>query len=153
MAKNDSLIKEANSIVPALRDEANDLEHLSIQDPFFSLKDALFNFFENMLRKVQEEDSFMLRVKEAILEKIDLGEITIAQLMGLMSNLNSDKQYLVDSMLSIFKPTPGTGEISPLINPKISRESGDVTPFSDLSAQEKSVLDKLSRIMEESEKE
>lgn len=137
----------ANEIVPKLRDQEN---AVVVEDPFWSLKSTLFSFFENMLKKVQAEDAFMTKVKDAIVEKIDTGDITIAQLMVLLDSLNRDKQILVDTMLSIFKPAPGTGEVSPLINPKVTNSEGG-TPFANLSAGERSVLDKLSRIVEEAE--
>lgn len=152
MAKK-SLIDQANEIVPELRDPENIAPPAIIKDPFFSLKDSLFSFFENMLSRVQQEDTFMVEVKNAILEKIQTGEISISQLMILLNSLNNDKQSLIDSMLSIFKPAPGTGEISPLINPKLSDVADGSTPFSELSAEERNVLDKLQRISSEVEKE
>jgi len=150
MAKN-NFIDDANDIVPKLRD-INNVPVVRDEDPFFSLKNTLFNFFENMLTKVQSEDAFMMKVKNAISEKIDSGEITIPQLMVLFNDLTRDKQNLVDSILSIFKPAPGTGEVSPLIDPKITRTGSDSSPFSELSAEERNVLDKLSRLAQEAEK-
>jgi hypothetical protein len=144
-------VKQANNIIPALRDDENTLEAMAIEDPFFSLKTTLFSFFQNMLTKVQAEDDFTKKVKDALLEKIELGEITVAQLMVLLNSLNADKQGLVDSILGIFKPAPGTGEVSPLIAPKTASGSADGAPdaFADLSVKDREVLDKLSRIMDE----
>jgi len=145
---SNKIIEEANRIVPALQDKENIVE---VQDPFFSLKSTLFSFFENMLLKVQAEDHFMKTVKGAILEKIETGDISVTQLMSLLNSLNTDKLSLVDSMLSIFKPAPGTGEVSPLINPNIKNSDGEATAFDNLSANQREILDKLQRIVTESE--
>ena len=149
--KNDSFINEANDLVPKLRDEDN-IAVVREEDPFFSLKNTLFNFFQNMLIKVQSEDEFTIKVKNAITEKIDSGEITIPQLMVLLNDQKHDKQNLIDSILAIFKPAPGTGEVSPLIDPKITNTKNEASPFSSLSAQDRNVLDKLDRLIQEAEK-
>ena len=104
-----------------------------------------------MLSKVQVEDNFMQTVKTAILEKIGAGDITVTQLMSLLNSLNSDKLLLVDVILSIFKPAPGTGEVSPLINPNIKNSEGETAPFDNLSVKQREILDKLQRIVSETE--
>lgn len=145
---NSKFIEEANKLIPSLQDDKNIVE---VQDPFFSLKSTLFSFFENMLFRVQAEDDFMKTVKNAILEKISEGEITIAQLISLLGNLTRDKLSLIDAMLSIFKPAPGTGEVSPLIDPNVKTDSGEVSAFSKLSSKQREILDKLQRVVEEAD--
>ena len=141
------VIDEANLLVPSLRNEENVV--VQVEDPFFSLKNSLFSFFETMLSKVKSEDDFMKRIKAAILMKIDGGDVSVPQLMSLLNSLNSDKHSLVDSMLSIFKPAPGTGEVSPLISPKVTNGSDPgAAAFGNLSSKDRSTLDQLARVVQ-----
>lgn len=147
-------VDEVNEIVPAIRDTENEVETRSMRevDPFFVLKKTLFSFFENMLKKVQEEDEFKRKVKQALLEKIDSNEVTFPQLSNLLGALESNNLSLTDSILSIFKPVPGTGEVSPLINPKIKQEE-NAAAFENLSSEERDSLDKMAKLLEYAAKE
>jgi len=150
MNKNNDFFDTANKLIPSLRNDENEkaVNKIRVVDPFFSLKSSLFEFFQNMLQKVQTDDEFTKRVKDALIDKIEANDISVNQLLNLLDSVNKEKINLVDSILSIFKPIPGTGEVSPLIDPRISNNLSDSGPFTNLSTNERNVLDKLSRVLQ-----
>jgi len=147
---SNNFINQANSMVPKLRNKESDdsVKNIKEMNSFDVLRSTLFSFFENILAKVQVEDDFKKRIKDALLEKIDTDNtVTFSQLVALLNNLNDDNQHTIDSILSIFKPAPGTGEVSPLINPKV-KESNEISAFSGLSVSERESIDKLARVIQ-----
>lgn len=150
----DNLTKEANKLIPKLRDENNDSERIQTireADPFTSLRNTLFSFFSNVLARVQQEDDLKMRVKKAIEDRLEQDNaVTFPQLLNLLDALNSDNQRLMDSILAIFKPTPGTGEISPFVNPAVKGDD-TTTAFSHLKSGQRDTIDRLTRVLEKAE--
>ena len=140
---------QVNDIIPKLRNEENTVTAVT-KTPFALLQNTLFSFFQNVLTKVQEEDAFKKTIKNEILNRIETDEtVTFSQLTSLLGSLNVDNQVLTESILSIFKPAPGSGNISPFIDPQKIEQSQqqDTNAFGELSTGERENINKLTRFL------
>jgi len=120
-------------------------------NPLDSLKATLFSFFETRLSNLQQEETFKTTIKNALLDKIELGEVSFNQLMQLYKEIQMANTKAVDSILDILKPAPA-GTVSLLVSsPKVEEEHDD--RFNSLNPEERDLLTKLSsfvnRISEE----
>ena len=147
------IIDQANDVVNRLQDESNnpnEIKKLKNMDSFDLLRMKLFTFFGDVLLKVQAEDDFKTKVKTEVLRRVEEDEgVTFDQLTRLLDSLDDNNQRLTDSILSLFKPTPGTGDISPLIDQKKSEVNAgkDIEAFGDMNTNQLDILDKLSRVV------
>lgn len=134
-----------------LQGEVDKVKHI---DPLTSLKLNLFSFFESRLNAIEQEDDFEKRIKEAILEKIENGELSTSQLMQLYSNVKSQGSKSLEVLLDVFKPSQA-GNVSPLVEERKtvdengSQTSGSVGGFENLDPEERDSLHKLAKFANE----
>ena len=95
-----------------------DADKALMTDPIYELKATLCEFFKGRLKKVEEQEIFKEMVQKALVKKIDVEEISTAQLIGLFKIIFNESTLATESLLSVFKPSQA-GAISPLLDNKL----------------------------------
>lgn len=122
---------------------------LQEKDPLFSLKTVLFEFFKKRLTIIQEEDLFRNRIKDAILERIENNDVTIAQLITLYGEISNENTFATNSILDIFKPSKD-GSVSPIVQSNKPEDSAtsSISDFDPLSPEDAEALQTLGGIID-----
>lgn len=91
----------------------NDLELQEVkalpvaEDPFFGLKKDLINFFSNRMNEIKAKDAIQKRIIEKFADMLEMDDLSFEQLMAIYRTVSSDSRSSTDSLLAIFRPTPG----------------------------------------------
>jgi hypothetical protein len=132
------IVNEVNDVMSNMKDKDIDKKtnaiRLAESDPLFSLKTNLFEFFKKRLEIIQNEESFRIKIKEAILEKIENGEFSEAQLIQLYNATGDQSTTSTNSILDIFKPGRDGG-VSPLVQRETMRDHSTPTEISPSDAE------------------
>lgn len=141
--------QDVETLMGILKDDNIEKETESIQaneaDPLFSLKNVLFDFFKSRLISINKEDGFKNRVKQAILDKIEEDEVSVAQLINLYVKTSEQSSIATGSLLDIFKPSK-EGSVSPLLQ---RDQNNQLSSFGDqdISPDQAEALNVLTEIV------
>lgn len=84
-----------------------------VDDPMMMLKQELLSFFQERIKSVSSHEVLKTKVERALLEKLETDELGFDELM-IMYNATSKNSFMSsDSLISLFKSSPGSP--SPLI--------------------------------------
>ena len=90
------------------RTDSDEVQAVPIQDDiFYGLKKDLVNFFSNRMEEIKSKDSIQRRIIEKIGDMLEMDELSFEQLMAVYKTISNDSRYSTDSLLALFKPTPG----------------------------------------------
>jgi hypothetical protein len=126
----------------------NEVKILKEEDLYFSLKKTIYDFFNYRFSLINEEDKFKEIVKEALIKKIEAGELSISQLMALYTDINRTNSFATATLLDIFKPSK-EGAMSPIVSPNNSsdRSNDDNEKIKDIDKDGLELLNKLTQIV------
>lgn len=78
------------------------------EDIFYGLKKSLVDFFKTRMKEIDKKDALQSLIMDKLTEMIQDDDLEFEQLMGVYKMVSSDNRYSSDSILSIFKPVPGS---------------------------------------------
>ena len=128
--------------------ESSEATPLTIEDPFFGLKKDLVNFFSNRISEIKAKDVIQHLIIDKFTEMIDRDELSFDQLMSVYNTIGRDSRGITDSMLAVFRPTPGVA--SPFASTvSQSNEKQDVFDqvYEQMSSDDLENISKLMMIM------
>ena len=123
----------------SLRDEAPPLERLG---------NSLVTFLEDQLGAITRQESFRQIVMNALIDRIQEGDIDPTELRMLFKTISEQKTVATESVLQLFKPSQNAA-INPLL-PKHSKEDGSTAEeaYASLSIDERQTLDRFMRFLQ-----
>lgn len=77
------------------------------EDIFYGLKRDLVNFFSNRMEEIKSKDAIQKRIIEKFSDMLEMDDLSFEQLMAIYKTVSTDSRYSTDSLLALFKPTPG----------------------------------------------
>lgn len=96
--RNNEIVKQDSEVVEAV----------PIQDDiFYGLKRDLVNFFSNRMGEIKAKDAIQRKVIEKLSDMLDNDDLEFEQLMNVYRTISSDSRNSTDSLLALFRPTPG----------------------------------------------
>ena len=150
---DDNTKKEAQELIDNLNnpDIQNKVQEVKDKDPLEQLRLSLFDFFENRLRAIEKEDEFEKRIKDELLQKMDDGEVSTAQLMQLYNQVKGQSSKALEVLLDVFKPGQ-SGNVSPIVDQPKTAE-GDESSIhhefdKNLSPDQQDSLNKVINFLE-----
>ncbi len=103
--------KSANDALKSISDPENSSD-IATTDGSERLKIRLFEFFDNHIKKVERKERLAEKIENRIEAMVDEEDgLEFDQLMRVLRELSSQSSISSDSLISIFKPTPGTPSI------------------------------------------
>jgi len=148
---DENVKNEANDILARIGNQniKNEVEYAKITDPAYALFTTLADFFMKRMAKIQEQDSLIELVRRKLIQKIDADELSITQLMGLFSNLKRNNLEIIDSFISLAKPSK-EGANSPLLDKNKDNANDEILRevYDSLSPEERRTVDKVLRFIQ-----
>ncbi|KKN06852.1 hypothetical protein LCGC14_1073110 [marine sediment metagenome] len=98
--------QKINQILAKLDDGSEitaQIESAQLRDPMGALRDALYNFFEVRLTKIEEQDIFQKAIEQKLLNRMNEDKLTVGQMIHLYSMLNTESTLKTESLLNIMK--------------------------------------------------
>lgn len=110
-----SIIEEtANSLIKEFSNDSDTQDKITaikLKDPFNELRIDLLEFFRDRIAKISKQEDLKNKLEEALTLDLDSGELNFDQKMTLYRAVTSQGNHSIDSLLGLFKPTPGAPSI------------------------------------------
>lgn len=117
-------------------------------DYFFGLKKDLVSFFGNRMDEIKGKSKIIDKIVEKLEDMVDSDELEFEQLMTVYRTISNDTRSKTDSLLSIFKPTPGVGSVfAENIARKDEKEDAFDKVYNNMSSEDLENVDKLLKII------
>lgn len=146
----DKIEEAANSLLAEFSDNSKsnkDAEQIMNRDPFIELKLELFSFFKERIGRISSQEKLRESIEESLQAQIDGGSLTFDQLLTLYNSVSKQNSISADSLISLFKPTPGVPSI---LAANLSEKENDKDIFSELydqfSSDQLQKIEKLNKI-------
>jgi len=144
--KDRKLGEEASVIVGRLVDSEPSTLNIS---QFDQLKSSLLSFFKERINSIQERERLKAKVEDSFLDDLQGGELTFSQRLSLYNSVSKQENASADSLLSIFRPTPGAPSILAENLGKTEDVNDSVDEFfNSLDSDSISALEKLGRMIQ-----
>ena len=127
----------------------DDVTAIPIQDDiFYGLKKDLVNFFSNRMEEIKSKDSIQRRVIEKIGDMLEMDELSFEQLMAVYKTISNDSRYSTDSLLALFKPTPGVASpFAENVAQKDEKQDAFDQVYENMSAEDLENIDILLKLL------
>jgi hypothetical protein len=103
-------------------------------------KSKIASFITRQLGKIEGLNALQEKVVRELAEKVDRHELSVGELMGLLSSLGNQKSTSTAVLLDIFKPTPGS-VMTPLLMEKKEETKDELDDvFKNLSSDNKMAM-------------
>lgn len=87
------------------------VKQIQENDPFMDLKLNLLNFFKDRISQITAQERLKQRIEEEIEAFVERGDLTFEQIMSVYNSVSRQNNSSADSLLGLFKPTPGAPSI------------------------------------------
>ena len=124
------------------------IDEMKVHNPVQSLRLSIFEFFKNRLRYIEKDTALRNATEQALLAKIQGNELSVNQLMNLLSDVKQQSTIATDSVFSILKPVPNSNSI---LDANIDRREEEM-PLGDLSKEENQAIQNLSMLLQQAQK-
>jgi hypothetical protein len=124
------------------------------RDPFIELKLELFSFFKERIGRITAQEKLREKLEQELETQIETGTLSFDQLLTLYNSVSKQNNISSESLISLFKPTPGVPSIL-AANLAEKEEKKDI--FDDLydkfNSDHLQKIDKLSKVLSAISKE
>lgn len=121
---------------------------IQVSDPFVELKLDLLSFFKDRINRISSQEKLKERTETELESFIDQGDLTFEQVLQVYRQVSTQTNNSADSLLSLFKPTPGAPSIL-ADNLAKQEEKKDVYDelYEQFSGDQLQKIDKLNRLL------
>lgn len=119
----EDMVAGASNLLSRLNDKGlqNDVQRVNEIDPMTDLKISLVSFFKDRIATVSQSELFKTEIMTALRQDLNGGTLTFDQKMSLLSKICNESNSASDSLISMFRPAPGT----PSIFQDVTRKEGE----------------------------
>lgn len=106
--------KTANQLLKEFSEDSESQKIVSKtknSDPFVELKLDLLKFFRDTMKQISERDRLKSRIEEELFAFLERSELNFDQIMTLYRTVGKMSHDSSDSLIGLFKPTPGAPSI------------------------------------------
>lgn len=107
MSDNNDVAKFGSSLIKKLDDKEKDVKVLSEVDPMLVLRKDILSFFQGIMASVSKKESLKELIESSFIEDLESRELSFQDRISLYKLISTQANISSDSVLSIFKPTPG----------------------------------------------
>jgi hypothetical protein len=158
MSDNNDILNQGEELLSKLND-TNPMQkrviEISNSDPLLRLKTSIFEFFVEHLKDVSSQERLRAKVQESFLEDLENYEepLTFQERMSLYKLISKEANSSSDSILGLFKPSPGAPSI---LAENLSREENkdDIFEeiFSEMNVEERNSMEELRKLLDRMDK-
>jgi len=151
MSENRQVVEDtAKKIMDSLKKKENNLPTEVVhEDPMFGLQKNIISFFRDRIETVRNHEDLKTKVQQKLEMKVDEDELDFDQLKGLFVTLSRESNDTSESIIGLFKPTPGTQSpfAQNLSKPAHSLDDDVEQFYNGMSPEDKQKLDMLYRMV------
>lgn len=103
---SNDILKTSSFLIKNLEKE-KDIEVFSEIDPMLNLRKDILSFFQGIMTTVTSKEVIKKQIEDSFLEDLASGDLNLQDRMSLYKLISSQSNIAADSIISIFKPTPG----------------------------------------------
>lgn len=115
----DNFKDEAEKLIDIIKDKKDENQVVPKQDPMGDLTRNIFHFFTDRMHAIEKRESLVDKAQQKLEDFLDEPDISFDDVMAIYRLVSSKSTESAESLISLFKPTPGAG--SPLAE-AVSRE-------------------------------
>lgn len=107
MDDSNDVMKTSTYLLKNLEKDDRDIKVFSEVDPMLTLRKDILSFFQGIMNTVASKEVLKEKIESSFMEDLESGELNIQDRMSLYKLISSQANASADSIISIFKPTPG----------------------------------------------
>lgn len=107
MSDSNDITKFGSSLIKKLDDKEKDVKVFSEVDPMLILRKDILSFFQGIMASVSKKESLKELIESSFIEDLESRELSFQDRISLYKLISTQASISSDSVLSIFKPTPG----------------------------------------------
>ena len=146
--ENHDITKKGEELIRKLDSENTKVARITDADPFFVLRSDILSFFRGIMSEVSKKETLKNQIESSFEEDLASGDLSFQDRMALYKLISTQSNISVDSILSIFKPTPGAPS---LLADNISRDATQdhfEQMFDELKPEDLQKVDKMMKFIE-----
>lgn len=116
---NHDILSRGTQLLNKLDESKPEVKVITEADPFFILRNDILSFFRQIMGEVSKKEALKHKIEDSFLEDLESDTLDFQSRMSLYKLISTQSNVSVDSILSLFKPTPGAPS---LLADNISRE-------------------------------
>lgn len=146
-----NMVSQAQGMLSALGNAnlKNDVDRVAQVDPMMDLRNTLMSFFTERVHTVQISEEFRSELIASLQEDLRANRLSFDQKMVVLSRISSEGNEAADSLISVFRPSPGNPSILLQFSEQ-NKTSTEADVFKSLSSSDLQKLDALFRFLESS---
>lgn len=148
MNDSNDLTRFSSNLINRLDEKENEVKVFSELDPMLTLRRDILSFFQNIMSSVSKKETLKERIESSFLEDLESGDLSIQDRMSLYKLISTQASLSAESVLSIFKPTPGAPS---LLADNISKEREEDhfdKMYASMKPEDLQKMDKLMKFLE-----
>jgi secreted Zn-dependent insulinase-like peptidase len=150
---NIEITRMSQKFLETIDDQDNEVikraKEISNNDPFQKLKVDLLNFFRSRINEISSQEALREEIAETFREDIQGETLDFDQRMRLYKLISSQSGGAIESIMGLFKPTPGAPSIlAENLSKKEDKEDIYRDIFDKMSSNDLQKLDKMMKFLE-----
>lgn len=145
---SNDVLNTGTKLLKDLEKEDKDIKVFSETDPMYHLRKDILSFFQTIMATVSSKESLKKQIEDTFIEDLESGELSIQDRMSLYKLISTQTNISAESIMSIFKPTPGAPS---LLAENISRDREEDyldKMYESLKPNDLQKIDKLMKALE-----
>lgn len=145
---NNEIKTFSTKLIKSLEKENKDVEVFSETDPMLTLRKDILSFFRSIMASVAKKEQLKEKIESSFLEDLEAEELSIQDRMSLYKLISSQSNIAADSILSIFKPTPGAPSLLADNLSKDTNEDHFDKMYDSMKPDDLQKMDKLMKVLQ-----
>ena len=145
---NNEIKTFSTKLIKSLEKENKDVEVFSETDPMLTLRKDILSFFRSIMASVAKKEQLKEKIESSFLEDLESEELSIQDRMSLYRLISTQSNISADSILSIFKPTPGAPSLLADNLSKDTKEDHFDKMYDSMKPDDLQKMDKLMKVLQ-----
>ncbi len=148
MDDNNDITRFSSTLINKLDEKEKDIKVFSETDPMYTLRKDILSFFQNIMESVSKKESLKEKIESSFLEDLESGELSFQDRASLYKLISTQASLSADSVLSIFKPTPGAPSLLADNLSKDTKEDHFDKLYDSMKPEDLQKVDKLMKLLD-----
>jgi hypothetical protein len=148
MNDNNDITRFSSSLINKLDEKEKDIKVFSETDPMYTLRKDILSFFQNIMESVSKKETLKEKIESSFLEDLESGELSVQDRMSLYKLISTQANLSAESVLSIFKPTPGAPSLLADNLSKDTKEDHFDKVYESMKPEDLQKVDKLMKLLQ-----
>ncbi len=144
---NNDITKFGSALINKMGEKEKDIQVYSETDPMLTLRTDILQFFRGIMNTVGEKEKLKGEIEKAFFEDLASETLTFQEKLSLYKLISTQSNIAAESILSIFKPTPGAPSLLADNLSKDTKEDHFDKMYESMSGDDLQKMDKLMKVL------